>query len=291
MLHSHRFARAFALAALLPLVLWHTWDAAAASPPLRITFLALPRGEATLIQAPGSKMVGLLGAGARGETSAVIQGIKKRGVQSVSVLIGGSWSEGHLGGVPELLRRFPVQSFLYSPLYQKTAAGERAIAAARARPPKRFEFGSATLDTSTVFFSPPCQFRNVGPLGSMFHTFANDPRCSLALEVSYDRVSFLSLGDSRQKHQRAMFKLADPTPDGTVLQISGQGSLDAVDLALLKRLGTRIVIIPTPQKGPRPDPRLLRVLANAKVKVYRTDQRGTITVTTDGRKIDVKTER
>lgn len=260
------------------------------APPLRLTFFALPRGEATLIQAPG-KVVGLLGAGARGETTALIRNLRKRGVGRISVLIGGSWSEGHLGGVPDLLARFPVDSFLQSPLYQKTSAGDRAIAAARARESRGLKYGSATLDTTTVYYSPPCQFRNLGPRGTMFTTFARDPSCSLALEVSYDRVAFLSLGDSQQRHQKALFRQLDPMPDGTVLQISGRGTTGSLDMSLLKRLRTKVVIIPTPLQGPKPQPGLLRALAAAGVKVYRTDRSGTITVTTDGRSVSVKTER
>lgn len=259
-------------------------------PPLRLTFIALPKGEATLIQPPGGRVVGLLGAGARGEAAAVVRTLRRRGVKAVEVLIGGSWSERHMGGIPELLSRIPVRSFLYSPLYHKTTAGDRAIAAARARA-ERLRVGAATLDTTTVFYSPPCQFRNVGPIGPMTKTFARDPRCSLALEVIYDRVSFLSVGDSRARHQQALFKAASPPPDGHILQISGQGTADAVEPSLLRKLKTRVVVIPTPKSGPRPDPKLLRTLARAGVKVYRTDQRGTVTVTTDGRNIDVKTER
>lgn len=264
--------------------------APAGAPPLRITFLALPRGEATLLQPPGP-ITGLLGAGSASDAGALAAALKKRGVRRINVLIGATWSEGHLGGVPELFKRLPVQSFLFNPMYVKTPAGDRAIAAARARETKGVQVGAATLDTTTVSYSPPCQFRNVGPFSTMFRTFANDPRCSLTLEVSYDHFSFLGLGDSRRQHQSALMKLVDPTPGGTVVQVSGQGTADAIDPSLLKRLKTRIVVIPTPQRGPRPDPKLLRMLAQAGVKVYRTDQRGSITVTTDGRNIDVKTER
>lgn len=265
---------------------------ATGNPPLRISFLALERGEATLLQLPGGK-VGLIGGGAAEDAPAILRILRGRGVKQLDFLVASTWAPEHVGGMPELLRQIPVRQLFHNPLYASGPAADQLfrVAQERARQRKLMVI-AASMESTTVFFSPPCQIRHVGPLGGMYQKFANDPTCSLVVEVDYDHFSFLSLGDSRQRHQQALWKSADPAPSGELLQISHTGAKDALQTTFLKPWGTRMAIIPSPRKSRQlPDTGLLARLKQAGVRVFRTDQQGTITVSSDGRNLSVKTER
>lgn len=264
---------------------------ATGTPPLRITFLSLDRGEATLLRLPGG-LTGMIGAGAAEDAPTVSRTLRRLGIKRLDFLVISSWAPENLGGVPVLLREMPVRQLFHNPLYAPGKAGEAVLRVARERErQQQLSVISASMETTTVFFSPPCQIRNVGPIGTMYQKFAGDPRCSLVVEVDYDHFSFLSLGDTRQQHQRELWKVADPAPSGQLLQISRCGAKDSLLPSLLKPLGTRVAVLPLPRKaGTPPSGELLKQLQRGGVRTYRTDRDGTVTVTTDGRTVHVKTE-
>ena len=122
-------------------------------PPLRVTFLSLDYGDATLVQAPGG-MVGLLGAGAARDGDAVIRYLRRHGIRKVDVLVAAAWSERYLGGVPALLRSVHVSRVLRNPLYVPTAAGERALKEVQQHGIEAFSPTPGDFDT--LYHTPPC---------------------------------------------------------------------------------------------------------------------------------------
>ncbi len=236
-------------------------------------------------------MTGLIGCGAKGEAQAVVSTLRKRGVKRLDTFILNTWAEESIGGLPEFLRSFPVRRVVQNPMNVPTPVATRAIASMSGMG-DRLAASGATMDSSALFFSPPCSVRNVGPIGAMYHQFPKDPECSMVVEFTYSKFTFLSLGDTRQKHQKALWKAADPDPLGQVLQISGRGGKDALMPSLLRPLGTLYVVIPVPTKSKtKPAPELLRMLRQSKIRVLRTDTNGSITITSDGRNTSVATER
>lgn len=258
-------------------------------PPLRVTFLSLDYGEATLVQAPGG-MIGLIGAGSARDGNAVVRYLQRRRVSRVDVLVAATWSERSLGGVAALLRSVRVGRIVRNQLYVPTAIGERALQMAERQ-------GIRVLTPTPgeripVFRSPPCQMRAVAPTGPMLVRFAKDTRCSAIWEFEYDHVSVLCLGSTLRKHQQAMWDQADPRPWGHVLQIGDNGAADALLPSMLKGLKTRYVVIPIPRKSnARPAPALLNALERAGVRAFRTDRNGTVTFTTDGKRITTSASR
>lgn len=258
-------------------------------PPLRVTFLSLDYGDATLIQAPGG-MTALLGAGAVGDGDAVVRCLRRRRISHLDVLVAASWTDRHLGGVPALLKSIRVGRVVRNHLYVPSAAGERALHLADQR-------GIPVLTPSPgesipVFRSPPCGMRAVAPTGPMLVRFAKDPRCSTIWEFEYDHLSVLCLGETARKHQQAMWEQADPKPWGQFLQIGRSGAADALLPSLLKGLKTRYAVIPVPRKsGAAPAPETLATLKQAGVKLYRTDRNGDVTCATDGSEIRVSADR
>jgi competence protein ComEC len=280
-----------ALASGLLLALFTPAGAGTGDPPLRITFLSLDRGEATLIQIPGG-VTGLIGAGAAGEESAVLRALEARGVKRLDVLAAATWSTEHIGGMRALLGRFPVRQFVYNPVDIRIPAARPLLeAVARLRDGGKLQSSAPSPGESfTLYYTPPCIMRAVAPTGPMLTRFAGDRDCSLMLEFRYDRVTYLDLGQTTRRHQQAMWAGVDLKPYGQVLRVGRNGAAGSITDSLLKPLKTRIAIIPVARKsGKKPAPATLAALRKAGVTVYRTDRHGTITVSTDGDKINVRT--
>jgi len=236
----------------------------------------------------------LSGAGAPGEGPQVIRFLKSRGIKRLDTLLITTWKDQQLGGALEVLKGFGARQFFHNAVF---TAGPRANAvyayAQQQEKQGKMVMGSPGPGQSiTIFFSPPCRLNAIAPTGPMISRFANDPDCSLMVEFSYDKLSVLNLGQTTRKHQEAMWKTSRDRPDGQVLVIGHAGSADALLPSLLKPLKTRVAVIPVARRaGKAPSAITLSMLRKAKVKVYRTDLQGNVTVTTDGRSVDVKTAR
>lgn len=263
------------------------------NPPLRLMFFSLDRGQASLLEAPGGATV-LVGAGGVGEGKSLVQRLKKRGVKRLTTLVVNTWKDAQTGGAMEILKALPVGQLLHSPIYVSSDVNHALYRYAKSqeKPGKFHVVTPAPGEAIALFHAPPCRIAAVGPTGPMQLEFRNDPNCSMVLEVTYDRISILDLGDTQVKHQRRLWHTAPRQPDGEVLVIGRNGGEDALLTSLLKPLRTRVAIIPVARKsGRKPAASLLAALRKAGVKTYRTDTHGTITLETTGREIHVKTNQ
>lgn len=266
---------------------------AQANPVFRCTVFALNHGEARLMEPPGGTKF-LIGAGAPNEGPLLLQRLQKRGIKSIDTLVAQSWKADQIGGALAILKGMPVRQFLYNPLYVKGKYADALYAAVedRERPGKFAKRVPSPGEEFTVFYSPPCQVAVVGPTGPMLASFAKDSECSMTMEYRYDRLSILDLGTTSQVHQKAMWQTAPERPSGEVLLFGRSGARDALMPSLLKSLKTRVAVISVPRKSARkPAAETLAALRAAQVRVYRTDQSGDVTVTTDGHQIKVATDR
>jgi len=261
--------------------------AGAGSPSLRFTWCALDQGDATLIEAPGGKTA-LVGAGAPSEGAQLLRFLKQRGIHRLDYLMITTWSQAQTGGAPVLFRGIPVGQVFHNPLYIRGKANDDFYFEAQKRKGREGVRAPTPGETMTLFYTPPCRMRAVAPTGPMLTRFDGDPRCSMVTQWIFDRFSLLDLGHTTQKHQQAFWSQADPRPDGKVLVI-GRGGADALLPSLLKPLNTRIAVLPIPRKGPKPAAALLATLKQAGVRLYRTDRQGTLSLTTDGQNMQVKT--
>lgn len=260
---------------------------------LRVTYVPLPRGNSTLIEAPGGSKI-LLGAGEKAEAPELLRFLKRRGVQRLNILMLDTWTESHVGGALNIIQGLPTRALAHNGNYIRTPNGEKAYLYARQLDTARkMQLAVPTPGGRTdLFYTPPCQVTAVAPTGPMLSRFSRDASCSLVTEFSYDRISFLNLGQTTRKHQQAFWETSPEKPEGHILTIGRAGEAQALLPGLLKPLKTRVAVIPVPTRGARkPDPALLKSLKAAGVRVYRTDQNGVVTVTTDGRGIQVNTER
>ena len=95
---------------------------------LRVTFLDVGQGDAVLIQAPGGETA-LVDAG-RG--SAVASQLRRLGVHEIDLLVASHADRDHIGGMDDVLKRFPVRYFMDNGLPHTTQDYERLMAAVEA---------------------------------------------------------------------------------------------------------------------------------------------------------------
>jgi competence protein ComEC len=246
-----------------------------------VTFLALDRGEATLVRGPGAS-VWLLGAGTAAEGPEVARRLRGLGVRRLSAVVAQTWKPGHVGGLQAVARAFRVDRILHNPSYAPSREGEAFYHWARKEgAAERLLFqGMTPGEEITLCRSPMFQSVAHSPTGPMLTRYKDDPNCSLVLEYGLQNGSFLSLGDTAARHQRDYWSRRDPKPWGHLLRLGRAGAADSVVAEHLRPLRARVAVIPIPRKGgAAPAATTLAALRQAGVRVYRTDRDGTLTAT------------
>jgi competence protein ComEC len=260
-----RPAAAFA-GVLAGLLLGLAWPSARAPPPppraLRVTFLDVGQGDATLIEAPG--MRALVDTGPPG--ARVERLLRRRGVTSLDALLLSHDENDHDGRAGAILRSLRVGLLVTPALPGTSASLADARAAARARG-TRIVSGRGGL----VLRSGPAELRVVGPQHATPASTPND--AALVVLARQGRCSFLLPADAESP-----VLLGDDLPSVGVLDVSHHGSGDLLLNRLLARLRPRLAVISVGARNTygHPSPSTLAALAQAGVPVRRTDVEGDI---------------
>jgi beta-lactamase superfamily II metal-dependent hydrolase len=107
----------------------------------------------------------------------------------------------------------------------------------------------------------------------------------VSLRLSYGQVSVYLDGDGDQP--------VAPDDTATVLRVGRHGDAKAATPKLLDALGPQFAIISVGayNRSSAPNEETLSRLRDAGVTVYRTDENGTIRLTSDGAQLWIETER
>jgi competence protein ComEC len=242
------------------------WPSPRGFPPppraLRVTFLDVGQGDASLIEAPGLRALVDTGPpGARVERL-----LRRRGVTSLDALLLSHDDSDHDGRAAAILRALRVGLLVTPARPGASASIAEAVAAARARGTRVLR-GRAGL----VLRRGSVELRVIGPQHATRATSSND--AALVVLARQGSCSFLLPADA----EAPVLLAYAPAPVG-VLEVSHHGSADLNLGRLLKRLRPRLAVISVGARNPfgHPSPATLATLAGAGVPVRRTDREGDI---------------
>jgi competence protein ComEC len=275
--HRREAAIAGGLAALL-LAGWHVRPRAPPLPPngLRITFLDVGQGDATLLQVPEGAI--LVDEGP--PEAEVADQLRKLGVRRLAMLVLTHPSRDNIGGAEEVVEKLAVELVLEPRLPFDDPYGTPARAAARrrgiqviaTRAGQRYRLGELRLDV-------------LWPEGSARR--GDDPNDhATVLLASYGRVDALLPADAESN-----VTLPLRLPPVEILKVAHHGSADTGLPDLLDRTRPSVAVISAGEGNEygHPRPSTLAALAAAPgLALYRTDRDGRVVLETDGTRIGVR---
>jgi competence protein ComEC len=267
--------------AALAAIAWRAAPEPAEPPPtgLRVTFLDVGQGDATLLQVPrGSMLVD------QGPPEAdVAKQLARLGVHQLSLMVLTHPQRDHVGGAADVLRSTRVRIVL-DPRLAASAPEERAAIAEAtsrgvpvitARPGLEYRIGGLRV-------------RVLWPDGPGVPSEDPNLRAVVCL-VSYGETDVV-LGADAESQVLLPLRL----PPVEILKVSHHGSADAQLPALLEVLKPRVAVISVGEGNTygHPTPETLAALVAAPgLAVYRTDRDGAVTIESDGRRLTVAAER
>lgn len=228
----------------------------------------------------------LIDCGTRAKGSTVVKYLKNLGITKIDVLVGTHSHDDHMGGMAEVIRNFEIGT-LYAPDNSKynittywymdflDAVSEKNINWIYPEVGNTFEVGEASVQI-------------VAPNSKEYNNMNN---YSIVLRVTYGETDVLLMGDAETLSEEEIMNNGLYI-DVDVLKLGHHGSSTSSSEKFLNATTPQYAIISAGKGNTyhHPIKSVMSELENMEIAVYRTDESGTIVMSTDGKNINFNVE-
>lgn len=247
---------------------------------LKIHFIDVGQADCILIELPANEEV-LIDAGNREDAEYITNYLDSLGIETIEYFILTHPHEDHIGSATAILSNYEVDK-IYMPdvsadskIYKDTINAIREEGA---------ELINAKAGTS-IIASDDLSFDVLAP-NSMWYSELNE--YSLVTRLVYKDTSFLFTGDAESVSELEMVK-AGYEIDSDLLKVGHHGGETSSSQVFLDEVTPEYAVISAGKDNPygHPHKKTLSRLNAIGAEIYRTDELGTITASSDGTKIKI----
>lgn len=308
---AHQFRRfvAFVFIILLGLIIFHPLSAPRADGKLRVDFLDVGQGDSIFITFPNGETLLVDGGGRMnfnkiyvknefedepeffepdtqniGET-VVSAYLWEKGYDKIDYILATHADADHIQGLIDAAKNFKVGAAIFgrTPFKNENFAGlysilqKRGIEAVRLGKGDVLTFGEAKVE---ILF----------PLKTDAPDAVSDNNHSVVLRVIYGTRKFLLTGDIEKEAERELLQSAEFLR-ADVVKAAHHGSKTSSTQTFIDASRAKIVVISVGKTSPfgHPHEEVLERWKNAGAEILTTGERGTISITTDGKDLRVET--
>jgi len=249
---------------------------------LRVHFLDVGQGDCILVQFPNGRNM-LVDAGKNDSAGTIMDYLKARGIAKLDYLVGTHPHEDHIGSLDTVIQKIPVGEILLPKVTTNTRTYRELLEAIAG---KGMQVTTAKAGVN-ILEEEGLSVKVLAPLGSSYEELNN---YSAVIKITYREASFLLEGDAEAESEKELLANgADLRSD--VLKVGHHGSNSSTSPAFLSAVKPKYAVISlgVDNEYHHPHPTTLAKLKKAGTELYRTDEKGTIVFTTDGKDIKVET--
>ena len=274
----------FGIAVLLAGIVWF-WLFYSAAKNLEVDFLDVGQGDAILIKAPGGQNILIDG----GPDKVILKRLAENLAwwdKTIDLMILTHPHDDHVAGLIEVLKRYQVEKILYTGV---THNAPNYLAWLKLVREKKVQM--LIIDKPQIIkLGAESQLEILYPDQSLLAKAVSDlNQSSIVMMLAYGKNKFLLTGDAGEEVER---KLIDSGTNlsAEVLKVGHHGSQSSTSEEFLNQVKPNLAVISVGKDNDfgHPSLRTVKRLERAGAEIYRTDEKGTVRIESDGEKIKVK---
>lgn len=244
--------------------------------PLEITFIDVGQADATLIRVNNKYM--LIDSGNIADGDKLVKYFKEKGIEKFEYVIATHPHEDHIGGMKKIIENFQIDKFYMADVITTTTVFEKMLDALAK---KNMSF--STFQLLEEINMDEAEFICLSNLSSNVLEL-NDS--SIVLKMTYKETKYLFMADATNIVEKNMLKY-DIKSD--VLKVAHHGSKYSTNSMFLNQVNPKYAVISVGRDNAYklPSEETLNRLHSKNIDIYRTDELGSIIMTSDGTNINI----
>ncbi|NMA55233.1 MAG: MBL fold metallo-hydrolase [Firmicutes bacterium] len=251
--------------------------------PLTVHVLDVGQADSILVQTAKKSM--LIDGGNRADADGIMDYLRSQGVKELDVVVATHPHTDHIGGLVDIVKDFPVAQ-VYMPRVAHTSKTYEDLliniknAGLKITPVKPGLTVELDSGIEAVFLAPARS------------DYDNLNNYSAVLRLGFQNTSFLFSGDAEAEAEEEMLASGFDL-SSTVLKVGHHGSNTSTTSEFLAAVNPEVAVISVGADNSygHPSEQVLKRLEEADIRVFRTDIHGVITISSDGLKLTVLTDR
>ena len=244
---------------------------------LKIYFVDVGQADCILIN--DNNEYGLIDAGNNEDGEKIVKYFKDLGITKFKYVFGTHAHEDHIGGMDNIIENFQIEHFYMPDVITTTRTFEEVLDA---------------LEEKNIAFETPEEDENLTFSDTVFKVLhvGKDKRdlndTSIVLKLTYKNTSYLFMGDATSSVEK---DILDKDIKSDVLKVGHHGSQYSSTISFLNKVSPKYAIIEVGKNNSYNHPKevTLKKLEDLGTKIYRTDEDGTIILTSDGENMSFET--
>jgi competence protein ComEC len=248
---------------------------------LKVHYINVGQADSILIQQGSQNM--LIDAGTNASANTLIGYLKAENIKKLDYLILTHPHEDHIGGADVVIDTFNIGTVLMPKVTSNTKTFKDVVTSMNK---KSLKAKLPVVGDSFKLGEASCNI--LGPINTVvgdLNTY------SIVLKLTFGSNKFIFTGDAQVSNEKDMInKGMDLSAD--VLKLGHHGSRTSTSQQFLDKVNPKYAVISCGIKNDygHPHKEVMQRLQAKKIKVYRTDENGTIVCTSDGKNISFSTE-
>lgn len=240
-----------------------------------VHYIAVGQGDSVLIQVNNKNL--LIDSGSRSNKNDLFNYLSSLKIIRLDYIIATHPHEDHIGNMSDLIKKYDIGSF-YSPKIETTSKTFEKMVDALID--KNLKINVITPSTDSIDLGPDTKVTFYSPNKN---TYDNLNNYSPILKIQYGSNKFLFNGDAEKEVENEILdNNADIKAD--VIKLGHHGSSSSSSEDFISKVSPKIGIISCGKDNEygHPHKETLNRLSTHNIKTYRTDEDGTIVLSSDG---------